>query len=75
MRKALALLLLTTMLVIGCTSVTPITTPSGNMGHQIECGELKDCYRESAKVCHSGYKVHDRDGDGFVGYLMVIECN
>ncbi len=74
MRKVLALLQLTTMLVIGCASVTPITTPSGNMGHQIECDELKNCYKEAAKVCPGGYKVHERDGDLFVGYLMVIEC-
>lgn len=74
MRKVLALLLTTAMLVIGCASVTPITTPSGNMGHQIECGELKDCYREAARVCHSGYNVHDRDGDLLAGYLIIIEC-
>jgi hypothetical protein len=77
MRKFLFIYVL---VLVGCATATPITTPNGTPGYVIECpDDLPACYQKAAEVCPSGYNVLNQStasaGAVLVGNTMVASNN
>ncbi len=83
MKKILILLLLG-----GCANAEPVHTPSGKIGHMVNCQSLDPtatrsaCYKKAGELCgKAGYKIIDsHTGRGsndltVISGNMMIECN
>lgn len=45
-------------IMAGCSTVTPIVSPSGAPGAYIECGHnSRDCYSRASTACPHGWKL------------------
>lgn len=85
--KAIYLLALLSVALVGCISTSPITLPDGSQGYGIHCNEmanLTQCYQKAGELCGSaGYQVYDiernrefsSDGSLNVTHDLIIGCN
>jgi len=85
MKKIILILtgLTLTTLVASCTTSIPITSPSGRLGHAINCSSvtIAQCYQKAGEVCGGrGYRIisQKNQSEGFftpADKSLIIECN
>ena len=54
---AKTMMILITIVIVGCASSEKITGPDGSEHILIACTEIKDCYKEARKACQGNYKI------------------
>jgi hypothetical protein len=68
-------------LLVGCgASSSPVNTPSGGTGYEVECGnDRQDCLTEAGDQCgYAGYRIISEDshwaGVWTKKHSMTVEC-
>ena len=70
-------------LMSGCTTASPIITPTGQQGFTINCTAMRDigdCYRKAGELCGgNGYEIFNQNtksGSFFsaADYSMIVRC-
>lgn len=73
--------LLSTLLILGCSTVSTITGPDGTDHQLLSCRQIEDCYSEATKICGGKYKIVNtssetsgNDGKTETETKLLIKC-